>query len=365
MIRANRRYVPSAHRWTRLEAFLTSYGLAAACAVMLVKAVGVPIPIPGDVILLALAARAAEGKVLLWVAFVALLAVLTVGGTVQYWLARGPARQRGAALGGRLGITPERLERVAARVRRGGLLGIGLAVLTPGVRSAAIPGCGLAGIRCACSCRAWRWAAGSTSRCTSRSAMPAPACWRRSCSRRRSCSYRADASGWRVAADRAPPPHERAVALNGWAQATCPVCLVLGGVNALESEGMTPAPLRYAERVSASAPQSEDARVWIGRVSDGHEAEHEQFLAWLNGEEAHEIFRRRRLNEYTLSEQDGMVTIVFKAPHTGDPRLMIDVLRYPGLWPSFWEFERGGRAEDEPLPTMPPDSVKVHWLRDA
>ena len=82
--------------------------------------------------------------------------------------------------------------------------------------------------------------------------------------------------------------------------------------------------------MAASAPQSEDTRVWIGRVSDGHQAEHEQFLAWLNGEEAHEIFRRRRLNEYTLSEQDGMVTIVFKAPHTGDPRLMIDVLRYPG-----------------------------------
>src|SRR5438094_246642 len=65
-----------------LEAFLDSYGVAAACAVMLVKAIGVPIPVPGDVILLATAARAAEGKVLLWLAFVALLAALTVGGTV-------------------------------------------------------------------------------------------------------------------------------------------------------------------------------------------------------------------------------------------------------------------------------------------
>jgi hypothetical protein len=59
-----------------LEAFLDSYGVAAACAVMLVKAMGVPIPIPGDVILLATAARAAEGKVLLWLAFVALLVAL-------------------------------------------------------------------------------------------------------------------------------------------------------------------------------------------------------------------------------------------------------------------------------------------------
>jgi membrane protein DedA with SNARE-associated domain len=82
----------------------------------------------------------------LWVAFVALLAVLTVGGTVQYLLARGPARRVVLRFGTRLGITPERLENVAARVRRGGLFGIGLAVLTPGVRSAAIPGCGLARI---------------------------------------------------------------------------------------------------------------------------------------------------------------------------------------------------------------------------
>ena len=86
----------------------TSYGLAAACLIMLIKSIGVPIPIPGDVILLAMAARAAEGKVLLWLAFLSLLVVVTVGGTVQYWLARGPARNLVLRYGGRLGITPER-----------------------------------------------------------------------------------------------------------------------------------------------------------------------------------------------------------------------------------------------------------------
>jgi hypothetical protein len=43
-----------------LESFLDTYGLVAACALMLVKATGVPIPIPGDVILLGIAARAAQ-----------------------------------------------------------------------------------------------------------------------------------------------------------------------------------------------------------------------------------------------------------------------------------------------------------------
>src|SRR4030088_1560571 len=104
-----------------LEAFLDSYGVAAACAVLLIKAIGVPIPIPGDVILLATAARAAEGKVLLWLAFVGLLVALILGGTVQFWLARGPARRLVVKYGHRVGLTERRLDKVAASVRRGGL----------------------------------------------------------------------------------------------------------------------------------------------------------------------------------------------------------------------------------------------------
>src|SRR5260370_35598868 len=113
---------------------------------MLIKAGGVPIPNPGDVIILATAARAAEGKALLWLAFIALLVALILGGTVQFWLARGPARRVVTKYGHRVGLTEERLEKVAASVRRGGLFGIGLGVLTPGVRPAVVPACGLTAI---------------------------------------------------------------------------------------------------------------------------------------------------------------------------------------------------------------------------
>jgi membrane protein DedA with SNARE-associated domain len=126
-----------------LETFLDSYGLAAACGLMLVKAIGVPIPIPGDVILLGVAARAAEGKLLLWVAFVGLLVAVSLGGWLQFFLARGPARAMVMRYGARLGLTPERLDAVAKRVRQGGPLAIGLGVLTPGLRTAVIPACGL------------------------------------------------------------------------------------------------------------------------------------------------------------------------------------------------------------------------------
>ena len=102
----------------------------------------------------------------------------------------------------------------------------------------------------------------------------------------------------------------------------------------------------------------EDTRIWVGRVSSGHDAEHRQFVEWLNGPEAAEIFRRRRLTEYELMEDGGTIRVVFKAPHTGDPRIMIDFLRYPGLWPDFWEFVS---SEDN---SASPGTVRVHWRRD-
>jgi hypothetical protein len=116
--------------------------------------------------------------------------------------------------------------------------------------------------------------------------------------------------------------------------------------------------------VPSESSAGEDTRLWVGRVANGFEADHARFVEWLNGPEAESIFRRRRLTEYELTEENGTVTVVFKAPRTGDPRIMIDFLRYPGLWPDFWEFVRGGRAEDEAVPSPPPSAVKVHWRRE-
>jgi len=122
--------------------------------------------------------------------------------------------------------------------------------------------------------------------------------------------------------------------------------------------------VRYALCVPSEASASDDTRVWVGRVASGHETEHAAFVEWLNGPEAQSIFRRRRLTEYLLTEENGTLTVVLKAPHTGDPRIMIDFLRYPGLWPEYWEFIRGGRGDDASAQN-PPGTVKVHWRRAA
>ena len=215
-----------------LDAFLSTYGLAAACGVMLVKAIGVPLPVPGDVVLLAMAARAAEGKVLLWLAFLALLLVITLGGVLQFELARGPARQVVMRYGQRLGLTPARLDRVSARMRQGGPLAIGVAVLTPGVRSAVIPATGLTGFPLRVFLPGLALGntvdvglhfaigyAGSSLLATILAPSPLLLV---------AVLAVLGLVGWLFIARRRRVPS--AVAMNAWTQATCPVCLVVGGV---------------------------------------------------------------------------------------------------------------------------------------
>jgi membrane protein DedA with SNARE-associated domain len=127
-----------------LELLLNTYGLAAIFAVMLVKGIGVPIPIPSDAIMLATAARVASGRMALSAAFIVILIALVVGGCVQFLLVRGPARQLIYRYGRYLGLTEARLDAMAERLRKAGVIGIAVAIFTPGARSVAIPASGIA-----------------------------------------------------------------------------------------------------------------------------------------------------------------------------------------------------------------------------
>jgi membrane-associated protein len=129
-----------------LTTVLDLYGLTAIFGVMLIKSIGVPIPIPSDVILLVAAAGAAQGRFVLWQAFVVVLIALVAGGIVQYALARGPGREFIYRHGRYFGLSPGRHDAVAALAKRSGLIGISVMVLVPGVRAAAVAACGLAAL---------------------------------------------------------------------------------------------------------------------------------------------------------------------------------------------------------------------------
>jgi membrane protein DedA with SNARE-associated domain len=127
-----------------LDLFLVQYGLAAIFMLLLIKTIGVPIPIPTDLIILTAAARVAQGKFIWWQAFIAFLIALVLGGLIQFVLARGPGRNLLYRFGRYIGLTSHRLDSASARVKKGGSLGIGIAILVPGVRGAAIAASGLA-----------------------------------------------------------------------------------------------------------------------------------------------------------------------------------------------------------------------------
>lgn len=129
-----------------IETFLDAYGLIAIFGIMLAKAIGIPIPIPADALMLATSARVAAGRLALPGAFVALLIALSIGGVMQFSLVRRAGRGLINRFGGYLGLTPARIEAAASRLQKGGAVGIGVAILTPGVRSVAVIACGLAGI---------------------------------------------------------------------------------------------------------------------------------------------------------------------------------------------------------------------------
>src|SRR6266699_5493213 len=81
------------------------------------------------------AVRVAQGKLVGWQVFFAILLALLLGGSIQFVLARGPGRGLLSRFGRYVGLTPPRIDGAAEKIRKGGV---------PGVRGGAIVAAGLA-----------------------------------------------------------------------------------------------------------------------------------------------------------------------------------------------------------------------------
>jgi membrane protein DedA with SNARE-associated domain len=129
---------------TSITQFLDTHGLMAIFVVILLKEIGIPVPIPGDLIMLAAAAQAAVGKFAVWQAFSVILIAMVIGASVQYLLVRGLGRRFLYQFGRYIGLPAERLDGAADVVRKGGVPVVIVSLATPGVRIATVPACGLA-----------------------------------------------------------------------------------------------------------------------------------------------------------------------------------------------------------------------------
>ena len=121
---------------------------------LLVKEAGVPIPVPGDLLVLGAGIAAAGASVAATgepaipppMLLVAILAAGVVGGSLQFTLVRGTLRDPLLRMLTRFGVPRERLDTLADWLHRRGAVGVAVARCTPGVRVAATAASGLAAL---------------------------------------------------------------------------------------------------------------------------------------------------------------------------------------------------------------------------
>lgn len=113
-------------------------GLAFLAAVLAVKEAGLPIPVPGDLLVIGAGAAAAHGGLPAPAIVIVLVGATIVGGAIQFVLIRGRARAAVLRLLGRVGLPAAAIERGAGRFRSGGAATVAVARMTPGVRIVAI-----------------------------------------------------------------------------------------------------------------------------------------------------------------------------------------------------------------------------------
>jgi membrane-associated protein len=124
---------------------IASVGLVAIVGLILVKEAGLPVPVPGDLIVIGAGVAAARGDLDPLSTVVLIVLASIAGGIVQYALVRSVARPALLRLMGRV-TTADRLDRQTERLRRGGARSVAVARSTPGVRIVAVAASALAAV---------------------------------------------------------------------------------------------------------------------------------------------------------------------------------------------------------------------------
>ncbi len=124
---------------------LASAGLLAVVGLILIKEAGLPVPVPGDLIVIGAGVAAARGDLDPPTTVALIVVASVVGGIIQYALVRSVARPALLRILGRV-TSADRLGRQTERLRRGGARSVAAARSTPGVRIIAVAASALAAI---------------------------------------------------------------------------------------------------------------------------------------------------------------------------------------------------------------------------
>ena len=117
-----------------------------ALVLLLPMEAGVPIPVPADLVMLAVGERVAAGKFPLWLAVAGFEVIAILGTTALFLACRGSAQRILARFGPRLGLTEARLRRAAAFAETRGRPGLALGRGTPGLRTLTVIAAAVSGL---------------------------------------------------------------------------------------------------------------------------------------------------------------------------------------------------------------------------
>jgi membrane protein DedA with SNARE-associated domain len=133
--------------WTEVglatSSFLDRHGLLAAFVYLLIEEGGVPVPVPGDVLMLVLGVHAREGIVPLWQAIGATWLGTMLGSSFLYFVSRLAGRGLVYRYGRFIRLTPERLDATEQWLKQHGSRAVFLGRLVPGLRIVTAVACGV------------------------------------------------------------------------------------------------------------------------------------------------------------------------------------------------------------------------------
>src|SRR5437879_1141280 len=112
---------------------------------ILVKEAGIPVPVPGDLVVIGAGVAASRGDLDPALALVALIVASIIGGAIQFGLVRSIGRPAMLRLLTRLGAA-SRIDAQTERLRRTGARGVALQRITPGLRVVAIAASAIAAV---------------------------------------------------------------------------------------------------------------------------------------------------------------------------------------------------------------------------
>lgn len=129
-----------------LQTFLDHHGVLAGFVMILIEEAGVPVPVPGDFLMLALGAHAREGVLPLWQVLLVMEVATIVGASVLYFIAARAGRGLVYRYGRYIHLTPKRLDQAEGWLQRHGAPAIIAGRLMPGLRMATVIACGVFGV---------------------------------------------------------------------------------------------------------------------------------------------------------------------------------------------------------------------------